>query len=377
MKCTKCGEELSGISKYCPKCNELTPNYLEARRQAKERVRMIWIIGGVFVLFLVCLFIGMILYNNLIVRNQLLNVLEISGTDVPTRVAVTPGVITPPECLEVGQTWVSSADGMTMTCVPAATFPMGSDTEDPDRQDDEQPQHRVSLDAFWVAQTEVTNRMFAEFVTATGYQTDAEREGWGIGYQSNNWTTVLGASWEHPQGSDTDISGLEDHPVVMVSWWDAEVYCRWAGMTLLTEAQWELAARGTDGRVYPWGNNPPDGTLMNYADNNFRVNWADLEQDDGYRFTAPVGSYQAGVSPYGVLDLSGNVWEWTADWYGEDYYEESPAVNPPGASSGQWRVIRGGAWDGSNIYTRAAFRNAYEAEARFDNIGFRCGISAP
>lgn len=377
MNCPKCGEVLSGVTKYCPKCGELTPNYIESRKQARQRARTIWIIGGIFILFLGCIFSGMILYNNIVTGTSLQNIPQGEGTLVPSRVPVTPATINPPACTAIGQTWSDPVDGMQLICVPAATFQMGSDDEDPNAQDDEQPQHTVNLDAYWVSVTEVTNQMFSLFVTVTGYQTDAEREGWGIGYISNNWSQIPGASWQHPRGPETDLNGLEDHPVIMVSWYDASAYCHWAGMNLLTEAQWELASRGTDGRIYPWGNNELDGTRMNFADTNMRVNWADLEVDDGYRFTAPVGSYPAGASPYGILDLSGNVWEWTADWYTADYYQHSPVENPPGPSSGQWRVIRGGAWDSSNIYTRSAFRNAFEPEARFDNIGFRCAVASP
>ena len=160
-----------------------------------------------------------------------------------------------------------------------------------------------------------------------------------------------GADWQHPFGPESTAE--DDHPVVQVSWFDAEAYCAWAGGSLPTEAQWEKAARGTDGRTYPWGS-VFDGTWLNYCDAS--CEGGDTAFDDGYRFTAPVGSYPAGASPYGALDMAGNVWEWTADWYDDGYYAVSPASNPTGPDSGQYRVLRGGSWNHDRSGMRTAFR---------------------
>jgi serine/threonine-protein kinase len=246
---------------------------------------------------------------------------------------------------------------MVQVYVPAGEFLMGSTSADLDRvlemcahcQHDwfhnEMPRRTVYLDAFWIDQTEVTNAMFAKFVAQTGYETDAEKEGAGIVLDlfARDWKLTQGADWQHPRGPTTDIQGLDDHPVVQVNWNDATAYCEWAGRRLPTEAEWEKAARGTDGRTYPWGNQPPAENLLNFADGNLNVPMADRGEDDGYPFTAPVGSYPDGASPYGVLDMSGNVWERVDDWY-SDTYDSSPARNPTGPPSGDWRIIRGSSW---------------------------------
>jgi formylglycine-generating enzyme required for sulfatase activity len=221
-------------------------------------------------------------------------------------------------------------------------------------------------------QTEVTNAQFTHFVATTGYTTDAEIAGWGYAFMDNQWRPVNGADWRHPGGPTTTLAGLDNLPVVLVSWNDANAYCQWAGRQLPTEAQWEKAARGTDGRIYPWGNQNVAGNLLNFADLHLGVSWADKTVNDGYEFTAPVGSYPAGASPYGVLDLAGNVWEWVADWYADKYYAESPAQNPPGPSSGQGRVMRGGGWSDVAARVRAASRRHEPPDSRHADVGFRC-----
>lgn len=258
-----------------------------------------------------------------------------------------------------------------MVYVPAGEFTMGSD----DGESDEQPVHTVYLDAYWIDQTEVTNAQFARFVTATGYETTAEQEGTGYAYVDGSGGWVDGADWQHPSGPDSSLDGLDEHPVVQVSWDDATAYCEWADGRLPTEAQWEKAA-GWDGeaqqaRTYPWGNTF-DGTRLNFCDHNCSFDWKDDGVDDRYEDTAPVGSYPAGASYYGALDMAGNVWEWAADWYHSGYYESSPAQNPQGPSSGDYRVLRGGSWYDLGFGVRAASRDYSLPAFRSGSVGFRC-----
>ena len=242
---------------------------------------------------------------------------------------------------------------------------MGSDDEDVDyvlqlcneyRGDcergwfeDEQPLHTVALDAFWIDQTEVTNAQYALCV-ADGVCDEA-------GYV------------------DAADLNAHDQPVVGVSWYNANTYCEWANARLPTEAEWEYAARGPENSRFPWGNDF-DGTRVNYCDANCGEDWADETVDDGYGLTAPVGSYPAGASWCGALDLAGNVWEWVADWYDEDYYERSLTQNPLGPQEGDSKVLRGGAWSYYPAYVRSACRIWYHPVLRGIDFGFRCCVAS-
>ena len=230
-----------------------------------------------------------------------------------------------------------------MVFIPAGEFLMGSPEGEGD--DDEHPQHTVYLDAFWIDKTEVSNAMYQKCVAAGACQPSDD------------------------YGSDFNAP---TQPAVGVSWHDAQAYCQWAGKRLPTEAEWEKAARGPDGRKYPWGNEWDVHRIkrLNFADKNTDYNWSDKEADDGYQHTAPVGSYPAGASPYGALDMAGNVWEWVADWYDANYYANSPDRNPPGPDSGQLRVMRGYSW--INDYVRAAGRLGDSPAIHVKGSGFRC-----
>jgi len=242
---------------------------------------------------------------------------------------------------------VRARDGKVMVYVPSGEFLLGSTDIDPLTDEDEKPIHRVYLDAYWIDKMEISNIQYQLCVDA-------------------------GACTPHrSQGQRFE----SDHqPVVGVDWFQSVAYCEWVGGRLPTEAEWEKAARGIDGRVYPWGDEF-EGTRLNFCDSNCIADWRDFEVDDGYAYTAPVGSYPSGASPYGALDMSGNVWEWTADWYAADYYRRSPYENPTGPISGKQRVVRGGSWYYYGKNLRATTRHQDLPTYRYDNIGFRCAMA--
>jgi len=294
-----------------------------------------------------------------------------TSTSIPPTRTVIPTMDIIPS-VQATQTVVGVPESMIF--VPAGEFIMGSPGSE--GLDNEHPQRTVYLDAFRISKYEVTNRQFSQFIDATGYSTDAEKAGWGWAWTGEDWEQVEGADWRHPRGPGSRIGDKMDHPVVQVSWNDADAYCQWVGKRLPTEAEWEKAARGTDGRIYPWGNSAPDGSKLNYCDVNCEYDWKDSSVDDGYTDTAPVGHYEAGKSAYGAYDMAGNVWEWVADWYDADYYNEAPERNPQGPDSGNYRVLRGGSWFGYQGDARGADRNAGDPDVRISYIGFRVAASA-
>ena len=295
----------------------------------------------------------------------------ITATDSPEPTS-TQVLASPTPTLGIGSTKQSASDGMIQVFVPAGEFIMGSDNYDSIMS------APVSLDAYWMDQTEVTNAMFAKFISATKYRTDAEKRGVGYVYQKTSDESVKtsGANWQHPHGPGSNLQGSEQNPVVQVSWNDAKAYCEWAGRRLPTEAEWEKAARGTDGRLYPWGNQDWAGNLANVMDKQLNPTYT---VDDGHAGIAPVGSYPDGASPYGALDMIGNVAEWVADWYADSYPQSEQTtvvVNPQGPASGESRVMRGGAWvsnDDNNGEKRlASHRNYNLPNLAADSAGFRC-----
>jgi len=301
-----------------------------------------------------------------------------SATSRPTpTVADTPatGSSIPPVCTDIGQTWTSPVDGMTLVCVPAGEFSMGSEEgEDFAEFLNEKPIHIVYLNAFWIDQTEVTNAKFAQFVAETNHQTEAEKRGTSWAWTGSEWQEISGADCRHPSGPETSIDGLEQHPVVQITWEDAKAYCQWAERQLPSEAQWEKTARGTDGRAYPWGNESPTDSLANFADGSLNVHWANKDVNDGYEAAAPVGSYPSGASPYGAMDMAGNVWEWVNDWYDSNDRSSSPESNPTGPPTGDSRVQRGGSWHHHWLGLRTSTRCYNDPLVRSDYFGFRCGV---
>jgi len=273
--------------------------------------------------------------------------LQATVAPAPTTPKDTPVSTAAPD-LGIGSTMVADKDGMELVYVPAGEFLMGSGADDAGASDVEKPQHTVDLDAYWIDKTEVTNAQYGKCVEAGGCA--------------------------QPGGSAYSDGGKANHPVVYVSWNDAKAYCEWAERRLPSEAEWEKAARGTDGRRYPWGNDF-DGGKLNYCDKNCTKAWKDTAYDDGYELTAPVGSYAAGASPYWALDMAGNVWEWVGDWYANDYYAIPRASNPSGPAAGDGRVLRGGSWINESSLVRAAGRLNYIPATRYDGVGFRCARS--
>ena len=298
-----------------------------------------------------------------------------------------------------GAVWEAELDhGIVMAYIPAGTFGMGSEVG----LEDEMPVHDVHLDGYWLSTHMITVGQFREFIEATGYVTDAERGygswqyvGGGPG-GGDGWEPVRDGRW-----NNTYFEQSDEHPVGSVSWTDANEFCRWLSgeigvdFQLPTEAQWEKGARGTDERFYPWGSEPPDGTRANYADANFFDKYGsarptDPEIDDGYTETSPVGSFPAGQSPYGLMDMAGNLGEWVYDWYDPDFYSRSPRQNPNGPEEAVTeegdpridRVNRGGSWvDRSGHLTpehghnlRSAARTGDEYFSSDDHMGFRVAM---
>ncbi len=238
---------------------------------------------------------------------------------------------------------ISDKDGMISLYVPAGNFLMGSTDSDPTTLADEKPQHTVYLDAFWIDQTEVTNAMYAKCVSA------------GACNQPASVGSVTHSSY---YGN----SEFDYYPVIDVNWNMADAYCKWAGGQLPTEAQWEKAARGSDGRTYPWG----EGIDCSHA--NYSPSSGSACEGD----TTAVGSYEAGKSPYGAYDMAGNVEEWVDDWYSDTYYSNSPSSNPLGSNSGQYRVYRGGDWHYEEAIAKSRFRDWMKPEYADSFTGFRC-----
>ena len=232
----------------------------------------------------------------------------------------------------LGDTWARPTDGMVLVYVPGGTFPMGSAEDDPEAVPDELPQHAVRLDGFWIDQTEVTNGQFVRFLNDQG---NSGEEGTPMIVLDQGYTRVS------PIGDQfVTTDAALDWPVLMVTWHGAASYCEWVGGRLPTEAEWEYAARGPEGNLYPWGNAPPNCDLANYGDCS--------------RVAVRVGSRPAGTSWCGALDMAGNVWEWVNDWFGP--YSGQPQDNPSGPASGEIPVLRGGGWHSPRWELRAAYR---------------------
>jgi formylglycine-generating enzyme len=241
-----------------------------------------------------------------------------------------------------------------LMAVPGGRFTMGDELGVHRGRADEAPR-QVEVEGFRLMRLEVTNDQWAAFAAATGHRSAPERLGWGWVWDGR-WRKQRGADWRHPFGPDSSITGRGDHPVVQVSARDAAAFCAHHGLRLPGDEEWERAARGDDGRRYPWGDAPPG------AGGPPRASFGALaccraDDGDGFLTTAPVGSFPAGAGPYGHLDLAGNVWEWTA----------SEFPGRPGTVA-----LRGGGWGNDAFGIRAAFRHANQPDVGRDHVGLRC-----
>jgi formylglycine-generating enzyme required for sulfatase activity len=290
-----------------------------------------------------------------------------------------------------------------MAWIPPGSFEMGSDAGPPD----ERPRHRVTLKGFWMDRYEVTNAEFEKFVQATGYKTVAERppdpaqfpgapkemlvpgslvfsppnSAVDLDNYANWWRYVPGANWRQPEGPNSNLRGREQHPVVHISWEDANAYAKWAGKRLPTEAEWEYAARGgLQGRLFTWGDQQRPGGR--WVANIFQGDFPHRNTgQDGFMGTAPVGSYPA--NGYGLFDMAGNVWEWCSDWYRPDAYRTHSPENPQGPADSfdpnepgaVKRVQRGGSFLCNDVYCtgyRPGARMKTTPDTGLSHSGFRC-----
>jgi sulfatase modifying factor 1 len=288
-----------------------------------------------------------------------------AGCDRDASVAAPPGATQP------AATQAAALDDMVL--IPGGTFHMGSEGGMPD----ESPVHEVTLKPYWIDRHDVTVAQFAQFVAATGYKTDAEKWGWSgvFDMKVGDWGKSDGADWHHPDGPQS--AAAADEPVVQVSWNDAAAYAKWAGKRLPTEAEFECAARGgLKDKEYAWGDDlRPGGKYMaNYWQGHFPDKNTGA---DGFMSRSPAGSFPA--NGYGLYDMTGNVWEWCADFYAPDYFKSSPAENPTGPAGGAEHVMRGGSFlCASNFCSnyRIAGRMHATPDSGLNNTGFRCARDA-
>ena len=281
-----------------------------------------------------------------------------------------------------------------MAHIPGGAFLMGSDDGAGFTADGEGPVREVEVSPFFIDETAVTNAQFGRFIRATRYRTEAERFGWSFVFHSFVppelarsvtqavadapwWWKIDGANWRRPEGPGSGIARRRDHPVVHVSWNDAQAYCRWAGKRLPTEAEWEMAARGgLEGRRYAWGDAlTPDGR---HKCNIWQGDFPNANtEDDGYVGIAPARSFDP--NGFGLYNVSGNVWEWQSDWFSPTFHRRGTRVNPAGPSAGASRVIKGGSYLCHDSYCnryRVAARSANTPDSSTGNLGFRCVVDA-
>lgn len=357
----------------CPHCNQYHPDEAEfcsATGEPITKQNTKWMI--VATTFAIILIIGIAAYflinqqrrvitptatntaiSVIATRTTIPSTLTVASTTVlPTSTSTATRAATNTPQFSIGSSRTASGDNMEQVFVPAGEFVMGSSASNAFneclqfRSDCvlgwfalEEPQHRVTLNAFWIDKTEITNALYAQCVKA------------GKCAAPTNWSSNTRPSYYNDPR-------YEKYPVIYVSWIQAKAYCEWAGRRLPTEAEWEKTARGNDGRTYTWGNTWQQNALNALGSN----------VDD----TTEVGKYPNGASLYAALDMAGNVWERVNDWFDENYYSVSPSQNPQGPSSGQNRVFRGGSWANHGYNTRTSYRVWADPSDTSKYVGFRC-----
>lgn len=281
-----------------------------------------------------------------------------------------------------------------MIFLPGGEFIMGTDSKEGFYADGEGPARKVTVDPFYIDPNAVSNMQFSKFIKETGYVTEAEKFEWSFVFHllvskdtakkarkipqgAYWWYAVEGADWAHPEGPDSTITDRLDHPVVHISWNDAQAFCKWAGKRLPTEAEWEYAARGgLAKKVYPWGDyliidgkhqcNIWQGDFPNHN-----------SMEDGYLGTAPVNSYNPNL--FGLYNTVGNTWEWCSDWFSPNFHINDTKVNPQGPNFGISKVIKGGSYLCHKSYCnryRVAARSSNTPDSSTGNMGFRCAANA-
>lgn len=283
---------------------------------------------------------------------QMLDLMRREINESPASAAATP-IVTPtaaPTIHQPGEVMKSAVDGMEMVYIPAGKFEMGSESGNADQT----PIHTVQLNGFWLDRTEVTNEMFVRFLNAQGNQQEGGTT-WLDPTDPFVWIVDKDGVWQTRSERDNN------YPALKVSWYGAKAYCAWAGRDLPTEAQWEYAAKGMENRRFPWGNDDPVCSLARFSGcGNSPVE---------------VGSLLSGANVWGVLNLAGNVAEWTNDRYAADYYSQSPQENPPGPINGYYRVIRGGSWQSTYLPLQTFNRKWAGADENINSVGFRCAMA--
>ncbi len=310
------------------------------------------------------------------------------GDHAPAAIAHEPA-ITAPEAIQAPR----ALHAEELVALPGGTFLMGTDYAEAFRDDGEGPVRPVTLNAFSIEKFPVTNERFLRFAAETGYVTEAERFGWSFVFWSSIpkrrfdqvvadtvratpwWCKVPGASFRSPEGPGSDCRERMNHPVIHVSWNDADAFCRWAGMRLPTEAEWEYAARGgLEQKLYPWGDKLRPG--KEHQCNIWQGEFPKVDTgDDGYKGTCPVDAFPP--NGFGLYSLSGNAWDWCADWFGTTH-PEGGATNPTGPADGASRVMKGGSFLCHKSYCnryRVAARTANTPDSSASNISFRCAVS--
>ena len=339
--------EAEHIAQEKAEADRIAQEKAEAKRIAKKKTKApkeatagrrpkispwVWGLGGIILLAAV------IWGSDQISDQAALSVANVSATHTPLTSSTNapPTATMPPTATPLPTIIINPIDQAVLAYIPAGSFEMGSLDGNPI----EQPVHTVSIDAFWIYQTEVTNTLYAQCVAA--------------------------GACDPPTCDTYEVDEYGNHPVVCVNWFEAQDYCGWAGSRLPTEAEWENAARGgLAGSTYPWGEAMP--TCSQGTDNGAQF-W-DCDGD-----TATVGNF--GANGYQLYDMTGNVSEWVADWFTVDYYSQSPATNPTGVESAVNRVVRGGSWVSSEGSLRTAVRDYLSPDSKYTNTGFRCAASS-